>query len=444
MKMDGINSAMPVYRHLSTQVAAPVEKDIKPDDGFVASENKSEPLLSAKRTAKVLLDKKGPLNDNVLWEFKMESGMKHAPVLAPDGTLYAAGENNLLYAIDSRTGEKKWDIDMGKEIDFSPLLTKNGDLIITLEDGQVMALDTKDGARKWDFSTGTAYECHPVLAANGDLYVKGKNSLFALDSKTGRQKWESKMNNVEQITHPAVGPDGTLYVASETGRYFSINSTTGKKIKTFKKGAENRLFPPVASPSGYLYLGGPGTMYLLNSKTGKTIWKYSNQYSNAPLSPLVSKDGNVIVESLDKIYGIDRPTYSNDAMTKWRFTAGDHNYFSSSFGPKGMLYAACGNGNLYILDPSSGKEKHVLKSGDTYLTTPPVVAKDGSIFVGGLEGLYALHSSRKKVVESKVQSALEETGTPEASGADLPQLEIDDGKLTIDGVSLKIKQDVEQ
>ncbi|MDQ7826231.1 MAG: PQQ-binding-like beta-propeller repeat protein [Candidatus Eremiobacteraeota bacterium] len=441
MKADHISPSTARFHFEKSAARAGNENAAQPQDCFTPSGKEEAPAVDARLAAQLLMQKTRPQPDHMVWEAPLEGGMKYPPALGPDGTLYTAGGNNRLCAIDSATGKEKWHFDTGEAFESSPLPGSDGSVIFASKDGHITALDGKDGARKWEFRTGSIYESTPVLSADGTLYVKGQNNLFALDSTTGEKKWEFRKDDVQQLTEPAVGADGKVYVACERGRVFSLNAASGKKLKTFRKGAENRLFPPVTSPGGSLYIGGPGTLYSLDRETGKIFWKYTS-YSNNPLHPLVGPDGRVIIESLNRIMGIERYTGRAEAGPKWSFEVGDHNYFSSSFGPGGDIYTACGNGNIYVLDYETGRQKHVLKTGDdNFLTIRPLVAKDGTIFIGTQDKLYALNpekkTSAKEKLEKKVQEQQNAAGQEEAT-----RIVVDEQKVSIGGISLNIRKEV--
>ncbi|MEA2062177.1 MAG: PQQ-binding-like beta-propeller repeat protein [Gemmatimonadota bacterium] len=102
----------------------------------------------------------------------------YTPVVGPDSTVYVAGQDNKLHAINP------W------------------------------------GTLKWRAGTGSGAVMPPVIAADGTIYVTCRtDSLYALDSgHQGAVKWITYLGRGLEHSYPgtaALGPDGYLYLGTQ-------------------------------------------------------------------------------------------------------------------------------------------------------------------------------------------------------------------------------------
>ncbi|MHC5076551.1 MAG: PQQ-binding-like beta-propeller repeat protein [Planctomycetota bacterium] len=153
-----------------------------------------------------------------------------------------------LYAIDAATGKLKWvfksqshpeerESESGAENYGSffcdPAILSDGRIIAATFSGHVYCLkDRGDEAEMvWDFehidknATGwTGKEKYhqeiwgsPAIDSDGTIYI-GSNSgkVHAIDSETGKQKWETEPTGGEVFGAPVIGADGNVYAGAES------------------------------------------------------------------------------------------------------------------------------------------------------------------------------------------------------------------------------------
>jgi RNA polymerase sigma factor (sigma-70 family) len=122
----------------------------------------------------------------------------------------------------------------------------------------------------WKFTTKDSIEGTAAIVG-GVVYVGCLDDhLYALDLKTGQQKWKLK---VGPIKAPLSVKDGLIYVGDLDGGFHCIDAATAKEKWQFKTEGE---ISSGANFSGDTVLFGSGDehLYCLSLKDGKERWKF--------------------------------------------------------------------------------------------------------------------------------------------------------------------------
>jgi outer membrane protein assembly factor BamB len=122
----------------------------------------------------------------------------------------------------------------------------------------------------WKFETKDTIEGTAAIA-NGTVYVGSLDeNLYALDLKSGQQKWKYK---AAPIKAPASFHDGSVYVGDVDGVFHRVDAAKGEKIWTFKTDGE---ISSGANFSGTSVLFGSAdqNLYRVSIKDGKRLWKF--------------------------------------------------------------------------------------------------------------------------------------------------------------------------
>lgn len=109
-------------------------------------------------------------------------GTSSSPALSPDGaTVYFAGYDGVLHAVNAATGQARWTYRLGGEVRASsPAVDANGVIYIGCYDGLLYALNA-DGTLRRTWSTGAIIRSSPAIAGN-TLYVGSNDGgLYAFD-----------------------------------------------------------------------------------------------------------------------------------------------------------------------------------------------------------------------------------------------------------------------
>ncbi len=154
-----------------------------------------------------------------------------SPAIGADGTLYIS-EENFVFAVDGETGVEKWRYELPTASwDFtSPVLASDGTVYAARINGDLYAIDHQNGNLLWQvpfnqngYPQGIKYE--PAVAANGRIYVVTNSYLYLLNTD-GSVRWA---HNVGQIitAPPTVDVDSTVYITAGTGLYAVVDNSGG-------------------------------------------------------------------------------------------------------------------------------------------------------------------------------------------------------------------------
>ncbi len=270
----------------------------------------------------------------VSWVFDANTPLWSAASIGPDGGLYVGGENGTLYAIDPN-GVMRWTYDTNDLIYSSPAVGPNGDVYVGSRDGTLYAL-TPDGAELWRFTTnGTgklpagSILASPAVGQDGTVYIGAMYdpNLYALNPADGSVKWACGFE-------PASGEDGGWCFAS-----------------------------PVVGENGTIYqtLLYDSHLYAIEPDTGTILWatdlldltKFGISSEGLDLDaagwsePVIGLDGVVYV-CLDDPY---LRAVGPDGTILWVNKLGDLGGFTLTADKNDLIYAACEDGNIYLVDP---------------------------------------------------------------------------------------------
>ncbi|HDX9591467.1 TPA: PQQ-like beta-propeller repeat protein [Bacillus pseudomycoides] len=276
-----------------------------------------------------------------------------------------------------------------------------------------------------------------------------RNSPYA-GTEVNKIKWEYKnfysKGGIQQFRgQPAIGRDGTIYIENQDHKLYAFNKDGS--IKWIKDDVTNMSGSPVIGEDGTIYIAGgvvrynSGRLTALNPD-GSIRWQV-NKELNIEDTPIIDNEGTIYVRNsmMNRL-----EAYNSDGSKKWqsdRITSTIHVSNSMRMSKDGTIYTLIPNENLtdiYAHNKESGKElwKKTLKgrrfgfnlglndelfingeldgykgdvvtvldkNGDlikqwtqvpksTYGThsTPVINSKDGTIYIGGNDGLYAYNS----------------------------------------------------
>jgi outer membrane protein assembly factor BamB len=262
------------------------EPAIDGNAAYVVNDNNNGTL----RLAKVEL-KKG----KVLWFVDgSDIGPHDAAPLVADGKVVLAAPNDHLTAYDAGTGKVVWDIKTYRTC--SPALaTSEGVLVFAgrfaTEQPGLHGLDLKTGKVLWSASlTDNACPRVPAIAA-GLVVARADEKLFALDLKTGAQKWkyEHVIMEGERKRRPtlreATITGGVIYTTTEHN-ILGFELTTGKAVFDLPlEQPSDAMDVRMAAAGGVLFVSGnaelpretsygSGWVYAIDLATKQTLWKF--------------------------------------------------------------------------------------------------------------------------------------------------------------------------
>ena len=231
----------------------------------------------------------------------------------------------------------------------------------------------------------------------------------------GELAWETSFPS--NATPLAIGPDGTLYMGSGTN-VFAFDGETGLARWQASTGGEG-LRGIALDRRGRLVLNAGLTLLSMDAASGATRWR-----------TMLSSSGDVALGVDNSIYlatSTGRAAYDEDSgHRKWTDGALQQGTWANAAGADDTIYVVDGNGQLRVLDGTSGQGKNLLElsadccvnvlvpgAGETLLAesgdhidavdlkanrklwtfrienvfpATPIVGPDGTVFINGSDG----------------------------------------------------------
>jgi len=235
-----------------------------------------------------LVDFKQSVELDELWSRDIGSGQDQSysrlsPAIDGD-TIYAAGAEGEVVALDRNTGKLLWEVDLEQPLSGGVGAYEDLVLVGTYK-GQVMALDSSNGSVKW-----TAQASSEILSApqsNGSIVVAQSldGRLFGYDADTGEQKWRFD-NKLPVLTLRGTATPvlwgSTIYAGFASGKVVAINAEDGvlrweqRVAQAQGKTELERVIDIDGSPllvGDILYVSSyQGRVIAINRSSGRILW----------------------------------------------------------------------------------------------------------------------------------------------------------------------------
>ncbi|MDB5070549.1 MAG: Pyrrolo-quinoline quinone [Candidatus Eremiobacteraeota bacterium] len=337
----------------------------------------------------------------VQWRFRAGGAIHGSPVVA-GGVVYVGSSDGKLYALDARTGSEKWSRALGSPVSSTPAIA-DGVVFVQTHAGRVVALHARSGAPMWSHDGGKAvalpwghesgdlYASSPTLAAGMLLIGGGDGALYALDAKSGRERWHLTTRGRVRSS-PAVHA-GRVFVGSFDGDVYAADLASGKLVWRFeteghsldsgKFGYDRRSVqssPAVAN--GIVAFGSrDGHFYGLDEATGAQRWRLHDTVWWINASPAM-QDGRAYASSSDGRYVEAVDAASGKPV--WTFDA-QSNFFGSPSIAGDVVFDGDFAGRLHAIDKSTGKELWRFGADRSRIVSTPVIADD-RVYFGADDG----------------------------------------------------------
>jgi outer membrane protein assembly factor BamB len=295
---------------------------------------------------------------------------------------------------------------------------------------------------RWQFKAKDGVESTAAIA-DGTAYIGSFDQhLYALDLKSGRQKWSYKAGPFKA---PVAVHAGSIYAGDEDGGFHCLDAANGTKRWTFDAGAEVTSGAAFAGDD-VLFGAGNGTLYCLTQKDGKKKWDFAIPGGPVNATPAVS-GGHTFVAGCDSTLHVINTTtgkeklalqlagqvgatgavvgeklyigtMTNDVQAidwaegKLLWTARKRRQpFYASVAVSGeLVLAGCKDKRLYALDRKTGNDVWSFLTGGRIESSPVVTGK--RVYLGSLDkNLYVLDLAKGSLIQ-KVELDSEVVGSP--------------------------------
>jgi outer membrane protein assembly factor BamB len=218
--------------------------------------------------------------------------------------------------------------------------------------------------------------------------TEGGIFLWALVHKgKSLQRW--RFATLDSIKSSPTVVNGVVYVGSDDTFLYAIDATTGKERWKFDAAAPMSSGPVVAN--GIVYVGanpfnginssgtpaGAGGLYAVEAASGTQVWLFT-------ISPtgLYGFSTPAVVDGMVYVGSLDGNLYVLDALTgkeRWRFRTGI-SIQSSPAVAGGMVYIGSNDHYLYAVDALTGTVRWLFPTGGFVVSSPAVA--NGVVYVG--------------------------------------------------------------
>jgi outer membrane protein assembly factor BamB len=262
--------------------------------------------------------------------------------VAVDGDLaYILTKGGFLFALETATGRERWKTGFGTNLApcASQPLLKDGVIYLTGIGKAVpgdaakpagyylFALDAKTGQERWRYRAEAPYVhpgvClnQPVLTAD-TIFATGDNYLYGVTLATGRNRWPPV-----EVRRPVEGRErgvrvqglvdaGAVLVGITAGYLIAFSKETGRTAWEIP-GQYRDSFPATAVAGNVLYFQGSpntkpapaagGTLHALDLETRQILWSFSRptEERNWPFSHIAPVNGGLWVDSYQTLVKLE-------------------------------------------------------------------------------------------------------------------------------------------
>ncbi len=306
-----------------------------------------------------------PQDGAVVWELKTFGPFLSGPALV-DGVVYVACSDGWLRALKASTGELIWKWQAGEELVTTPTVVGSRVMVASQQE-TVFAVDVKTGKWQWQYRRDvppgfTIRGAAQPQVRDGLVYMGfADGTLVALGLEDGVSRWEKRLSVISLTatgqqfldvdTRPVFDDAGTLYAASYRDGVYALDAKTGEqKWNTARPGITSLVLH-----NGVLYATGDGSATALSAAQGKVLWTLAlgdptpkGRLANAGREPMISR-GFLVVPTSTALVFVELS--SGRVQAAWNpgrgVTATPVRYSSPAFGNR--LYVLSNLGTVFAL-----------------------------------------------------------------------------------------------
>lgn len=241
---------------------------------------------------------------------------------------------------------------------------------------------TTRGEQRWAFEVDNfefGYEPRPLSVAQDRVYATRAVALYALDAKTGDQRWAfTPPTEIDRLTAPAVNGD-TVYVVgqpSEQPPTLWALATTDGTVRWQEELDGDWAGPPVVTGDRLYCTTSKSGLYAVNTSNETVSWQRSLNTSPGP--PAATAEG-VVAPTREGVV-----CYNRDGSRRWRSTEATGSSLFFDEGPvikNTTVYAAAGSDDdsFIALGIESGDKQW--RTTLPYMSRLPIPTTDSLYFV---------------------------------------------------------------
>jgi parallel beta-helix repeat protein/predicted outer membrane repeat protein len=364
----------------------------------------------------------GPKYGCVKWRFQTGGPVTAAVTVGFNNRIHVPCEDGKLYTL-SPVGKLLWTYDTNSPLVGSPAVDRSGNVYVGTENGKLYAING-NGRLLWTHTTDGPIYSSPVVSTDGllcgfscppwkthsppwhrwlweqpEILVCSVDGTLCSLAQDGSELWSFETDSLSDVTtgaifaSPAIAPDGTVYIAGvyDPNLYaIDSNDLSEKWNRSFSNPPNpsgKRPWPfasSVIAEDGIIYqtLLFDLNLYAIDPNNGSIIWfanladpcsgwfepNYAEIYGPASCwsKPALAPDGTIYVSFNDPYLRAVDPNGDIEWVTRLGMLGG----FTLTVGGDGLIYAACDDARLYVVDHNG--QQIAQFEGDGALSFPTI------------------------------------------------------------------------
>ncbi|GHO99306.1 hypothetical protein KSF_093540 [Reticulibacter mediterranei] len=201
-----------------------------------------------------------------------------------DGTqqnLYI-GRNHMVYKLDGRTGKMIWQAPLdpkAQELTGGMHVHVFGGVVYVIMSRDIYALNARTGQERWHTRRNDGYSYAYDAVSDGRIYLYGfganePGTFSAVSTQNGAELWHNKTFHTGRgqwffVVH------GTLYVLSDQENFYAFDAATGVEHWHFTSPHRPSFSQEPVVEHGIVYfsMGIGNRLVALNEQTGRLVWQ---------------------------------------------------------------------------------------------------------------------------------------------------------------------------
>jgi len=245
------------------------------------------------------------------WQYSSPSQIRSAPWFFED-TVYFVTEDGAVRALDRETGKKRW------VLPAASISARIVEEVLYCDGEQVQAVEPRTGTQLWNHTFGTPVRARPWPQAGLVFAGTGRGPVFALDSKTGAEKWRTAGTGYD--FHALVPGDDAAVIRDAYGRMCALDMKTGVQRWCYEP-SQGGLGPTAAAGGMALTEMPSGRIDSVDIATGERKWSFPEVSTD---SAVITPDFDTLETAQDFVYfgasdGYLRGVDARTGAVKWKF-----------------------------------------------------------------------------------------------------------------------------
>lgn len=233
----------------------------------------------------------------LIWNVPYQGGSGKCLVLPERETVYCAGSDGWLYALNAATGDIHWKVSLVDNVPADPDgfdgnqarfentrarptgIASDGDTIYqsVFDQSRVVAIDANRGLIRWAYQARGWVFADAAVDERFVFFGSQDRCVYALNKKTGKLVWKQATNG---RVESGIGVDAhQVYVASCDGSMYCFDKENGERHWTFATGEDGQRkaiysAPIVTEDTIYFAASSSGRVYAVDKFTGAPVWNF--------------------------------------------------------------------------------------------------------------------------------------------------------------------------